>query len=84
MLALLDQVEMIVEIVDLAAQGPGGDLPVQNLRRNVRVIGRKLPPAGGPAFIRDPGKAHEFVAERLDAADLHAVTPIAADPQDMI
>src|SRR5690606_24185065 len=70
--ALADQVQEIVEVaVHTEAQRPWRDLPVQDLRGDVGMVGRGLPPAGGAVFGCYTDKGDVGGGESLYAADLH-------------
>ena len=61
MLALGDAVDQRVDVERVRPQGVGRDLTVQHGGRDVRVVGRDLPPALGAVVGADPDDADEFV-----------------------
>jgi hypothetical protein len=71
MLPLGDRIDQRVDIQRVRAQRPGRNLAVEDLRGDVGVIGRNLPPALGAFIGSHPYEANEFVAESLEAGDLH-------------
>ena len=56
-LALGDQVEMVVEVVDPDPERPRRHLPVQHQRGDVGIVGRDLAPAGGAGLVGDADEA---------------------------
>ena len=72
----------IIDIPEGPAQHVRCDLSVQNLRRDIGVVGRDLPPALGTGFVGHPDEAHEFRGERFDPRQSHRVPPPVL-PDDM-
>ena len=71
MFALLDGVEQGADVVGVPSERPGRHLPMQHQGGDIRVIGRDLAPALRAILLGDAHEAHERVAERFDALDLH-------------
>ena len=72
-LALGDHVDQIVDVERVLAQRIGRDLAVQNLRRDVGVVGRDLPPALAALIGADPNEADKLIGEGFDTGDFHNV-----------
>ena len=68
----------LVNIPVILTEGPGGDLPVQDPRRDVREVGRDLSPALCAVFAGDAGETDKFICERLDGPDFHANSALQA------
>jgi len=77
MLAFGNQRDKRINVARVGTEAPFGDLPVENVAGDVRVIGRNLTPALASVISGDPHKPDKLVAESLKTFDFHA-SPVLA------
>ena len=65
MFALSNEIKLIIQIRDVFAHSPRGNLPVQYLTGNIAIIGRHLTPALMAVFGGNADKADILGTEGL-------------------